>query len=111
MALWLFITFKIHAYDVCRAKMDYDNCMQHACTEIRASSLSGECDMAMEIHRGHMKIQGGHQECVKRRATLSVSMNPACKVRTRNYDYSSIIFAFVRRYIDSLASQLLPFLL
>ena len=29
----------IHAYDACRAKMDYRNCLHHACTEIRASNL------------------------------------------------------------------------
>eukprot|EP01031_Cornospumella_fuschlensis_P040639 gene40639-49548_t len=87
----------IHAYDVCRAKMDYDNCMQHACTEIRASSLSGECDMAMEMHRGHMKIQGGHQECVKRRATLSVSMNPTCK----NVAEESVARAMKKCYNDT----------
>jgi mitochondrial inner membrane protease ATP23 len=29
----------IHAYDACRAKMDYSNCLHHACTEIRASNL------------------------------------------------------------------------
>lgn len=29
----------IHAYDICRAKMDWNNCKHYACTEIRASSL------------------------------------------------------------------------
>ena len=33
----------IHAYDHCRAKnMDWTNCEHHACSEIRAASLSGE---------------------------------------------------------------------
>ena len=33
----------IHAYDHCRAKnMDWSDCRQHACSEIRAASLSGE---------------------------------------------------------------------
>jgi inner membrane protease ATP23 len=32
----------IHAYDHCRAKnMDWMDCRQHACSEIRAASLSG----------------------------------------------------------------------
>lgn len=29
----------IHAYDICRAKIDWNNCKHYACTEIRASSL------------------------------------------------------------------------
>ena len=29
----------IHAYDVCRSKLDPKNCKHRACTEIRASSL------------------------------------------------------------------------
>jgi hypothetical protein len=29
----------IHAYDICRAKVDWNNCRHYACTEIRASSL------------------------------------------------------------------------
>lgn len=32
----------VHAYDHCRARnMDWTNCRQHACSEIRAASLSG----------------------------------------------------------------------
>lgn len=27
----------IHAFDHCRAKMDWNNCEQHACSEVRAS--------------------------------------------------------------------------
>eukprot|EP01039_Chlorochromonas_danica_P008126 gene8126-8965_t len=69
----------VHAYDVCRAKMNFDNCLQHACTEVRASTLSGECDMLQEVARGNLKLYGGHPACVSRRATLSVSMNPRCK--------------------------------
>ena len=29
----------IHAYDICRAKIDWDDCKHYACTEIRASAL------------------------------------------------------------------------
>mmetsp|Transcript_30593 Transcript_30593/g.33421 ORF Transcript_30593/g.33421 Transcript_30593/m.33421 type:complete len:190 (-) Transcript_30593:59-628(-) len=68
----------IHAYDACRAKINYQNCLQHACTEIRASNLSGECSIAAELSRGHSQVRGGGKECVKRRATLSVSMNSSC---------------------------------
>jgi len=29
----------IHAYDVCRADVDFKNCRHHACTEVRAATL------------------------------------------------------------------------
>jgi len=76
----------VHAFDVCRAKIDYKKCDQVACTEIRASSLSGECNMLAEVNRlvltgkaGQLAFLGGHQACVKRRAALSVGMVPQCK--------------------------------
>lgn len=71
----------IHAYDVCRVKkFDFENCIHHACTEIRASSLSGECNYIHEIARGNFTYTLGHNKCVKRRAQLSVEANPHCKV-------------------------------
>lgn len=34
----------IHAYDHCRAKdLDWNSCRHHACSEIRAAVLSGDC--------------------------------------------------------------------
>jgi inner membrane protease ATP23 len=78
----------VHAYDVCRAKIDFKNCVQHACTEIRASTLSGECGIIHDLARGHFKLHGGREDCVKRRATLSVEMNPSCAV-SPNFFYSS----------------------
>lgn len=70
----------IHAYDHCRAKdLDWTNCEHHACTEIRAASLSGDCDFIMEAKRGNLSLAGQHQKCVRRRAILSVSMNPYCE--------------------------------
>jgi inner membrane protease ATP23 len=70
----------IHAYDHCRAKnLDWCNCEHHACSEIRAASLSGDCNFKMELLRGHYNIAKQHQACVKRRALLSVSMNPYCQ--------------------------------
>ena len=69
----------IHAYDHCTAKnLDWCNCTHHACSEIRAASLSGDCNYKMEVLRGHLGIAGQHQNCVKRRAELSVRMNPYC---------------------------------
>ncbi|PKU77021.1 mitochondrial inner membrane protease ATP23-like [Dendrobium catenatum] len=69
----------IHAYDDCRAKnMDWKNCAHHACTEIRANHLSGDCHYKRELLRGFMKMRGHEQECVKRRALKSVKNNPYC---------------------------------
>ena len=69
----------VHAYDQCRAKIEWTNCLHHACTEIRASTLSGECSLLHELYRGKTTIRGGQAECVERRATKSVAMNPNCK--------------------------------
>ena len=69
----------VHAFDQCRSKIDWKNCLHHACTEVRASAISGECNLLHEIFRGNTKIRNGHQECVTRRATKSVKMNPYCQ--------------------------------
>lgn len=62
-----------------RAKdLDWTNCEHHACSEVRAASLSGDCKWRLEAMRGHFGVGGGHQKCVRRRAELSVSMNPFC---------------------------------
>jgi len=58
---------------------DWRDVRKHACTEIRASSLSGECDVGVEVMRGNFKSKGGQIECVKRRAKLSVMGNPNLK--------------------------------
>lgn len=71
----------IHGYDHLRFKVDWENNLRHAaCTEIRASSLSGECRWAREFFtRGQWKLTQQHQECVRRRATQSVAGRPNCK--------------------------------
>eukprot|EP00602_Paraphysomonas_sp_CaronLab_P002203 CAMPEP_0185029548 /NCGR_PEP_ID=MMETSP1103-20130426/15916_1 /TAXON_ID=36769 /ORGANISM="Paraphysomonas bandaiensis, Strain Caron Lab Isolate" /LENGTH=174 /DNA_ID=CAMNT_0027564341 /DNA_START=136 /DNA_END=657 /DNA_ORIENTATION=- len=69
----------VHAYDQCRAKLEWKNCMHHACTEIRASNMSGECNWWHELLRGHVSMSEGKIECVKRRSKKSVSLNPYCK--------------------------------
>jgi hypothetical protein len=33
-----FLLMQVHAYDVCRAKLDFADCAQHACTEVRHGS-------------------------------------------------------------------------
>lgn len=69
----------IHAYDYCRVKFDFANCRHHACSEIRAANLSGDCKWSRELFRGNAtKLAAQHQACVQRRAILSLKSNPAC---------------------------------
>ncbi|CAN6464344.1 unnamed protein product [Victoria cruziana] len=69
----------IHAYDDCRAaNLDWTNCAHHACSEIRAGHLSGDCHYKREFLRGYMKIRGHEPECVRRRVLKSVLANPYC---------------------------------
>lgn len=70
----------VHAFDACRAKLDWSNCVHHACSEIRAAALSGDCSFAREVVlRRNFGLAKQFQKCVKRRAELSVSMNPSCQ--------------------------------
>ena len=71
----------VHAYDHLRFKMDAVHNLRHAaCTEIRASTLSGECRWGREFFtRGQWGITQQLQECVRRRAALSVAARPGCK--------------------------------
>lgn len=75
----------VHAYDFCRSNIDVGNCYQRACTEIRASSLSGECSLSSEALRGHLQLKGGLMACAQRRAQLSLSVDPVCKERAEDY--------------------------
>ncbi|GMH15020.1 hypothetical protein Nepgr_016861 [Nepenthes gracilis] len=69
----------IHAYDDCRAaNLDWANCAHHACSEIRAGHLSGDCHYKRELLRGFMKIRGHEQDCVRRRVMKSMTANPYC---------------------------------
>jgi mitochondrial inner membrane protease ATP23 len=48
--------------------------------QIRASNLSGECRWANEFFRNKiMAFTQHHQDCVRRRAVISVSKRPNCK--------------------------------
>lgn len=69
----------IHAYDDCVGKnIKWSNCAHHACSEIRANHLSGNCHYKQELLRGFLKIRGHEPECVKRRSLLSLKVNPNC---------------------------------
>ncbi|GBG26157.1 Mitochondrial inner membrane protease ATP23-like [Hondaea fermentalgiana] len=69
----------IHAYDHCRAKLDWQNCLHLACTEIRAANLSGDCTMKAEMGRGQFSIKGQGERCIRRRAELSIAGHEHCK--------------------------------
>lgn len=70
----------VHAYDHMRFHLDPYDLRHAACMEIRASTLSGECRFFREFFkRKQYNLTQQLQECVRRRATLSVASRPACK--------------------------------
>ncbi|KAF2485221.1 peptidase M76 family-domain-containing protein [Neohortaea acidophila] len=70
----------VHAYDHMRFKLDPYDLRHAACMEIRASTLSGECRWMREFFtRGQWNLTQQLQECVRRRAALSVAGRPGCK--------------------------------
>ncbi|KAK9480581.1 Atp23p [Lipomyces japonicus] len=71
----------IHAYDEMKFHVDWLNLKHQACSEIRASSLSGECRILNEFMKGYGGFTRHHQACVRRRAVTSVMGNPNCKTR------------------------------
>ena len=71
----------VHAYDDARAHVNWLDLTHHACTEIRAANLSGDCSFGREFDRGRvgpLSVAAAGERCVRRRAELSVAMNPAC---------------------------------
>jgi len=78
MAVGILTHELIHAYDLCRAEMDVTDCHHHACTEIRAANLSGDCNILREWKRLNYHILDHHKSCVRRRAIISVANNPNC---------------------------------
>mmetsp|Transcript_11518 Transcript_11518/g.43209 ORF Transcript_11518/g.43209 Transcript_11518/m.43209 type:complete len:230 (-) Transcript_11518:186-875(-) len=69
----------VHAYDQCRANVDFSNLHHHACSEIRASALSSECNFKYERKTGNTNVlnfAGHYRDCIKRRAATSVRENP-----------------------------------
>ena len=90
----------VHAYDQCRARVRWSDCRHHACSEVRASNLSGECDFANEVARGHFAITSQQRACVRRRAMLSVGFNPHC---------SAVAKAAVEHVFDACYHDTAPF--
>ncbi len=69
----------IHAFDQCTVKMDWKNLKHVACSEIRATTLSGDCGFTREIRRGIFGFGKHFQKCVKRRSIIGVMQHPMCK--------------------------------
>ncbi|KAF5026639.1 hypothetical protein F66182_1265 [Fusarium sp. NRRL 66182] len=73
----------VHAWDHLRWKVDWtdDKDLKHAaCTEIRASMLSGECRWTKEAFtRGNWKLTQQFQNCVRKRAVMSLLGRERCK--------------------------------
>ena len=63
----------IHAYDYCRANVDFYNNPKHVmCSEIRAASLSGECMFKRKRNHAIFNgMRGYHKLCVKKAAMAS----------------------------------------
>jgi len=68
----------VHMYDQCKFKVDWSNLRHHACSEIRANSLGGDCRWSRELRRMNFSFSKQHQACVRRRAIISVANNPSC---------------------------------
>ncbi|KAK1756252.1 peptidase M76 family-domain-containing protein [Echria macrotheca] len=73
----------VHAWDHLRFQVDWagrKDLRHSACTEIRASMLSGECRWAREsFTRGNWTLTQQFQDCVRKRAVQSVMARPTCK--------------------------------
>ena len=82
----------LHAYDHHNFKVDWNNLKHHACSEIRAANLSGDCKAFNEFKRGNFGFKQHHQECVRRRAILSVSANPQCKSIEQAQSIVNLVF-------------------
>lgn len=50
----------LHAFDHCRAEIDPFNLRHHACMEVRAASLSGDCEFKREAKLGNLNLTKQH---------------------------------------------------
>ena len=58
--------------------MNWLDVKQHACSEVRASNLSGDCHWVNEAFRGHLSFEEWPSSA-SGDAELSTAMNPRCK--------------------------------
>lgn len=82
----------IHAYDNVTTKLNWKNKLHVACTEIRAANLSGECAFTKEFKRGNWGIAKQHQECVRRRAVMSLVQSKIVKTENEAEDAVRLVW-------------------
>ena len=93
----------IHVYDTLRFEVDWNNMRHAACSEIRASSLSGECRFTREFWKNSQyKINKGYQDCVRRKAILSMVARP----QIRDEDHAAKV---INEVFDSCLTDTRPF--
>ena len=85
----------IHAFDDARGEIDPTDCDHHACSEIRAARLSGDCFWRTGDLRGSAQGAVGIY-CVEARATTAVDLNPYC----RGYAERAVERMFPKCYKD-----------
>jgi RHS repeat-associated protein len=66
----------IHALDKCQ-KADLDDCKQWACSEVRANSLSGDCEKGGDFYEEGVS----REECIKRYSAMSLDIVPKSKCK------------------------------
>ena len=65
----------IHAYDDCRANVDWNNVEHLACSEVRATMLSMECTRKLQKKRGfHAYKTGDIEHCIKSHTFAGLKM-------------------------------------
>lgn len=68
----------VHAFDDARGFVDPQDCLHHACSEIRAARLSGDC-LGFEMAQNWSDPVSSGLQCVRRRAIMAVDNNPVCR--------------------------------
>ncbi|KAJ3304593.1 Mitochondrial inner membrane protease ATP23 [Kappamyces sp. JEL0829] len=101
----------IHALDHCTGRLGsrtlqdpsappgLPTCQQLARSEIRAASLSGDCDLFQEALRGTLSFsRDWFPRCITRRAVKSLEMLPSCKDQAKASVAENMDFAMNDRY-------------
>ncbi|UJR15484.1 hypothetical protein I4U23_002427 [Adineta vaga] len=90
----------IHAFDYCRAKIDFTNPYHLACTEIRAASLTDQCSLFNHFSTSSRPffIKNQHTTCVKNRTQESMEI---CNDLPRRELDRIINDVFLRCYNDT----------
>jgi inner membrane protease ATP23 len=83
----------VHAWDHLKFKVENENLRHQACLEVRASTLSGECRFSREFFtKNQWRITEQLQQCVRRRATLSMMTRPGIKDEAHAGDIVNQVF-------------------